>query len=50
MRVHHCAMPLVTQAIGQPAVSRISFYIYTKEEEIDKAAAAIEKVKKVFKP
>ena len=25
---HHCAMPLVTQRLGQPAVSRLSFYIY----------------------
>lgn len=45
---HHCAMPLVTQLIGQPAVSRISFYIYNSEKEVDKAIAAIGKVKKVF--
>lgn len=45
---HHCAMPLVTQRLGQPAVSRISFYIYNNENEVDKAIAAIGKVKKVF--
>jgi cysteine desulfurase/selenocysteine lyase len=45
---HHCAMPLVTQKLGQPAVSRISFYIYNNYSEVDKAVAAIGKVKKVF--
>ena len=45
---HHCAMPLVTERIGQPALSRLSFYIYNKKEEVDKAVQAIEKVKKIF--
>jgi len=45
---HHCAMPLVTQRLGQAAVSRLSFYIYNNEGEVDKAIAAIGKVKKVF--
>jgi cysteine desulfurase/selenocysteine lyase len=45
---HHCAMPLVTQRLGQPAVSRISFYIYNTNAEVDKAMAAILKVKKLF--
>lgn len=46
---HHCAMPLVRQVIGQPAVSRMSFYLYNKQEEIDRAIDAIEKVKRVLK-
>ncbi len=45
---HHCAMPLVVQRLGQPAVSRLSFYIYNNEKEVDKAIAAIGKVKKLF--
>ncbi len=46
---HHCAMPLVTQVLGESAVSRMSFYLYNLESEIDKAANAIEAVKKTFK-
>lgn len=45
---HHCAMPLVTQRLGQPAVSRLSFYIYNNEGEVDKAMAGLDKVKTVF--
>jgi cysteine desulfurase / selenocysteine lyase len=45
---HHCAMPLVTQKLNQVALSRMSFYIYNKESEIDAAIQAIYKVKKVF--
>jgi cysteine desulfurase/selenocysteine lyase len=46
---HHCAMPLVTQKLNQAALSRMSFYLYNKESEIDAAIAAIGKVKKIFK-
>ncbi|MHB1830120.1 MAG: cysteine desulfurase [Candidatus Micrarchaeaceae archaeon] len=46
---HHCAMPLVTQVVGEPAVSRMSFYLYNKEEEVDKAIDAIGKVKEVLR-
>lgn len=46
---HHCAMPLVTEVLGEPAVSRMSFYLYNNKEDIDKAMAAIEKVKQIFK-
>src|ERR1700733_4304118 len=42
---HHCAMPLVTQKLGIPALSRISFYLYNTESEIDTAIDAIKKVK-----
>lgn len=45
---HHCAMPLVTQKLGVPAVSRISFYLYNQESEVDAAVAAIDKVKRTF--
>ena len=45
---HHCAMPLVTQVLGESAVARMSFYLYNKESEVDKAAQAIELVKKTF--
>ncbi len=45
---HHCAMPLVTQLLHESALSRMSFYIYNKEEEVDKAIAAIGKAKEVF--
>ncbi len=45
---HHCAMPLVTQIITEQAVARMSFYIYNKNEEIDKAAAAIDKVRQIL--
>lgn len=46
---HHCAMPLVTERLKQPSLSRLSFYLYNKESEIDAAVAAIQKVKKIFK-
>ncbi len=46
---HHCAMPLVNQVLGENAVSRMSFYLYNKQDEVDKAIDAIAKVKKVLK-
>ncbi len=46
---YHCAMPLVEQVLEESAVSRMSFYLYNKESEIDKAVQAIELVKKTFK-
>ena len=46
---HHCAMPLVNKVLNEPAVARMSFYLYTKKEEIDKAIDTIEKVKKVLR-
>ncbi len=46
---HHCAMPLVVEVLKKPAVSRMSFYIYNTEEDIDKAMEAVSKVKKTFK-
>jgi cysteine desulfurase / selenocysteine lyase len=46
---HHCAMPLVTQRLGIPALSRISFYLYNKNSEVDVAVKALAKVKEIFK-
>ncbi len=46
---HHCAMPLVTGVLGEGALSRMSFYIYNDESDIDKAVAAIGNVKRIFK-
>ncbi|MDE1868631.1 MAG: cysteine desulfurase [Candidatus Micrarchaeota archaeon] len=46
---HHCAMPLVTKTLAQPALSRMSFYIYNNESDVDKAIEAINKAKKIFK-
>ncbi|BCS90871.1 MAG: cysteine desulfurase [Candidatus Micrarchaeota archaeon] len=46
---HHCAMPLVTELTRIAAVSRMSFYLYNKKEEIDRAVEAIEKTYKIFK-
>ncbi|MEM0149414.1 MAG: cysteine desulfurase, partial [Candidatus Micrarchaeaceae archaeon] len=46
---HHCAMPLVTEVLNRGAVSRMSFYLYNDKTDIDKAIAAIGKVKKIFK-
>ena len=46
---HHCAMPLVTERLGVNALSRISFYLYNIDDEIDRAAAAMKKVKETFR-
>lgn len=46
---HHCAMPLVTSVIAEPAVSRMSFYLYNTKEEIDRAIEAIELAQKIFR-
>lgn len=46
---HHCAMPLVKQVLKCNALSRMSFYVYNTEAEIDRAADSIERVRKIFK-
>ncbi|MGC8679712.1 MAG: aminotransferase class V-fold PLP-dependent enzyme [Candidatus Micrarchaeia archaeon] len=45
---HHCAMPLVNNVLNQPALARMSFYIYNDEKDIDKAIDAIKLCKKTF--
>jgi cysteine desulfurase/selenocysteine lyase len=44
---HHCAMPL-HEKFNLPATARASFYLYNTQEEVDRLAAAIYKVKDVF--
>lgn len=44
---HHCCMPLISQ-LGVSATARASFYIYNTEEDVEKLAAGIKKVKKIF--
>ncbi|HIH43345.1 TPA: cysteine desulfurase [Candidatus Woesearchaeota archaeon] len=44
---HHCAMPLMG-LLDVAGTARISFYLYNKKEEVDKAIDAIEHVKKIF--
>ncbi len=46
---HHCAMPLVVETLHKPALSRMSFYIYNNEADVDAAIKAIAKVKATFK-
>src|SRR3989344_1083100 len=45
---HHCAMPLARR-LGVVATVRASFYIYTLQEEIDRLADGLLKVRRVFK-
>jgi selenocysteine lyase/cysteine desulfurase len=42
-------MPLVTNVLGTGAVARASFYLYNKEEEIDRMIEAIGKAQQFFK-
>jgi cysteine desulfurase/selenocysteine lyase len=44
---HHCAMPLHDKYC-LPATTRASFYLYNNEAEVDKLAAGLRKVQKVF--
>jgi cysteine desulfurase/selenocysteine lyase len=47
---HHCAMPLVRGTLHQRGgVPRMSFYIYNTKDEVDRAVAAIGKVRKVLR-
>lgn len=44
---HHCAMPLIT-ALGVPATTRVSFYLYNTSEDVDALIAGIIKAKEIF--
>jgi len=44
---HHCAQPLMDR-FGVPATARASLAFYNTREEVDRLAAAIEKVRQVF--
>jgi cysteine desulfurase / selenocysteine lyase len=46
---HHCAMPLVKNILHQSGVPRMSFYLYNTEAEVDRAIAAIGKVRKILR-
>lgn len=46
---HHCAMPLVTDALGLSAVARASFYFYNTTEDIDALIHGIKKAQEIFK-
>jgi len=46
---HHCAMPLVVNVLGKSAVSRMSFYIYNNQGDVDAAIKALDKVRAIFK-
>lgn len=44
---HHCAMPL-HEKFGIPATARASFYLYSTEDEVDRLAEGLYKVRDVF--
>jgi cysteine desulfurase/selenocysteine lyase len=46
---HHCAMPLVVNVLNEPAVARLSFYIYNDEDDVDVVINAINIAKQKFK-
>ncbi|MFH1394375.1 MAG: SufS family cysteine desulfurase [Candidatus Micrarchaeota archaeon] len=45
---HHCAMPL-HEKLGIPASTRASVYLYNTEEEIDRLAESLVKIRDLFK-
>ena len=45
---HHCAMPLVTDALGLSAVARASFYFYNTTDDIDALVRGIKKAQEIF--
>jgi cysteine desulfurase/selenocysteine lyase len=45
---HHCAMPLINKVLQEPALARMSFYLYNTTDEIDLAINALGKVKKIL--
>ena len=45
---HHCAMPL-HEKLCIPASARVSFYLYTATEDIDRLVESLDRVRKVFR-
>ena len=45
---HHCAMPLMTR-LGLPATARVSFYVYTQRDEVDRLVGSIKEAQRIFK-
>jgi cysteine desulfurase/selenocysteine lyase len=44
---HHCAMPLMTR-LGVPATARVSFYVYTQKDEVDRLVGSIKEAQRIF--
>src|SRR3989454_39636 len=44
----HCAQPL-HERLGIPATTRASFYLYNTEDEVDRLASSLERVRGIFK-
>jgi cysteine desulfurase / selenocysteine lyase len=44
---HHCAQPLM-KALGTPATVRASFALYNTMDDVERLAAGVQKVKKLF--
>jgi cysteine desulfurase/selenocysteine lyase len=44
---HHCAQPLMTR-FGLPATARAAFSIYNSEDDIERLAAAVHKVREIM--
>ncbi len=44
---HHCVMPLHTK-LDLPSTTRMSFYIYTTKEEIDRAVVSLQRMVGIF--
>ncbi len=45
---HHCCQPLM-ENLNIMATARMSFYLYTQKEDIDRAVESLKKVYKIFK-
>ncbi len=44
---HHCTQPLM-KALGVPATTRASFYLYNTDEDIDRLVDAVQAVQRLF--
>src|SRR5213593_3932328 len=44
----HCAQPL-HERLGIPATTRASFYLYNTEDEVDRLASSLERIRGIFK-
>jgi hypothetical protein len=44
---HHCAQPL-HERLGQPATGRASFSVYSSRDDLDRLAAGLRGVQRVF--
>lgn len=44
---HHCTQPLM-QALGVPATTRASFYLYNTDDDIDRLVEAVQAVQRLF--